>query len=1083
MKSMILTFCASLLLALPVIAQEPVFPVTNYITKDYGRDFHPANLAIAQDSRGMIYAANGFKLMEFDGNSWKSYPINKETWILSLAIGNSGIVYAGSQNEFGFFAPDSKGELKYNSISDSLKIIDTDFTNIWKVHSFSGGIVFQAEEKIFIYRKGKIEVISPETSFHTSFIVNDILYVRQRGKGLMQLKNSTLVRIKGSEIFDTTGVFLMLPFGSNSKKILVGTQEKGLWIYEPGNISTPFCQFKVDNLPMLQKAKITGGVLTGNKSFAISTMLNGIIILDTTGTVKSIVNKKCGLTDNDIKQVISDKCDNLWLAANNGISTIELSSPLSLFNEKSGIPGSINALKRYRNLLYTGTSEGLYVQQTKNESDNQFITVPGLSSQVWSLAEANGKLLAGTNTGIFQFSGKNFVKISNEESYTLFYSPEKKLLFSGGPKGVSVYSDEGLFKKLNCLNDIHEDIISITGNKIATSDSAEYWIGTRNNGVIRLKYFKNLIFKTDHYTSSDGLPGGPVTPFIYDSNTLFATIEGLYEFNSESVVKESLPDSLKNNKDFLKGFFSATSLTNDSVRKSVSSLAESSSKIWICSDNKIGYLDKKSNPGYISKPFQGIDVGKINLIYPEENGICWFGTTDGLIRFDENTMKNYNTEFFSLVRKVTLMDTDSSIFMGTNFKTDSVLNISIAQPDILKPVLPYKNNSIRLEFAAPFFEYPNNILYSYQLEGNNSKWSPWKKENYQEFTNLREGNYNFRIKARNIYGIESIPSQYSFSVLPPWYRSFAAYVLYLVSAIVLVWLIVRLYSYRLKLENIRLEGIVTERTLEVVRQKDEIENKNIVLEYQKKEIEDSIRYARRIQSAVIPSEEDCINLLHECFVFFRPLNIVSGDFYWIGQVENKIIFTAADCTGHGVPGAIMSMLGVAFLNEIVTKDHVTEPGSILNHLRNKVIEALQQHGVSGEARDGMDIAIICLDKQQMKLQYAGAYNPLVLIRNNEIIETRGDKMPVGIYENMIPFKGHEIAIEKGDVLYMASDGYEDQFGGAEGKKFKAKNFKEMLLEIHNYPMKEQKAIVERRFDEWKGDLSQIDDIVVTGIRL
>jgi len=305
----------------------------------------------------------------------------------------------------------------------------------------------------------------------------------------------------------------------------------------------------------------------------------------------------------------------------------------------------------------------------------------------------------------------------------------------------------------------------------------------------------------------------------------------------------------------------------------------------------------------------------------------------------------------------------------------------------------------------------------------------------------------------------------------------------MISAIGFVWLIVRLYSYRLKSENIRLEGIVAERTSEVVRQKDEIENKNTVLEYQKKEIEDSIRYARRIQSAVIPSEKDCQYLFPESFVLFKPLNIVSGDFYWISRVENKIIYTAADCTGHGVPGAFMSMLGVAFLNEIVNKDLITEPDSILNHLRGKVIQALQQQGISGEARDGMDIALVCIDLKESKLQFAGAYNSLIMIRNNEIFETGGDKMPVGIYEKMDPFKRHEINLEKGDVFYMASDGYEDQFGGPDGKKFKAKKFKQMLLEIHKLPMNSQKEIIERRFEEWKGDLKQVDDIVVTGISI
>jgi serine phosphatase RsbU (regulator of sigma subunit) len=369
------------------------------------------------------------------------------------------------------------------------------------------------------------------------------------------------------------------------------------------------------------------------------------------------------------------------------------------------------------------------------------------------------------------------------------------------------------------------------------------------------------------------------------------------------------------------------------------------------------------------------------------------------------------------------------------------------------------------------------------LEGSNPKWSQWSDENYQEFTNLREGNYTFIVKARNAYGTESRQTRYSFKILPPWYRSLASYAAYSLIALFLLWLSARIYSYRLKRENIRLEGVISERTAEIVRQKDEIVEKNTVLEDQKKEIEDSIRYARRIQSAVIPSEEFCQEIFPESFVLFKPLNIVSGDFYWISRLGHRIIYTAADCTGHGVPGAFMSMLGVAFLNEIVNKDNVTAPDQILNHLREKVIQALQQQGVSGEARDGMDISLISIDTHAGILEYAGAYNPLVMIRNGEIFETPGDKMPIGFYEIMNGFRKHEIKVEKGDVFYMYSDGYEDQFGGPEGKKIKSRRLKSLLQEICYYPMEKQKEMLEKNFEEWKGDLPQIDDVVMIGIAI
>jgi serine phosphatase RsbU (regulator of sigma subunit)/ligand-binding sensor domain-containing protein len=1076
----ILLFCIFCTLS----SQEAVYPVTNYTTKDYGRDFHPTNMAVVQDERGIIYAANGFKLLEFDGRSWKSYPINKETWILSLAVDSAGIIYVGSQNEFGRFVPDKRGELKYQSISDSLDLKERDFTNVWKVYVFSGGIVFQSEEKLFLYRNGKTKVIIPETSFHTSFIVNNRLFVRQRGSGIMELKENNLVKIKGGEIFDTTGIFLMLPFGRNNKKILIGTRERGFWLFEHESNSNLFKKFEVEDLPLLKKAIITGGVYTGNGSFAISTMHNGIIVIDTAGRTKAIIDKKHGLNDNDVKHFLLDHNQDLWLALNNGISRVEISSPLSVITEKSGLTGSVNTIIRFKNLLYAGTTTGLFVQDRNNKSDIMYEQVPGLSVPVRSLVEAGGSLLAGTDAGLFQVFTDKILRIGNEESFALLYYPEMKLLFSGGPKGLTAFRYNGSFKKINSLRIDGEDIVGIAAEKNETGTVPEFWLGTRYNGVIRIKVINDLTLISDSFNRSDGLPDGAVIPSFIDSKTVFETSQGLYSFINENIVKESVPDSLKNKKDFTKGYFSVLSNTNEKKRESASCAIETKSKIWICSDNNVGYLDKKKNMTRVSQPFRGIEAGRINVIYPEENGICWIGTTEGLIRYDENTGKDYNKNYFSLIRKVSIMSNDSAIFMGTYYKTDSGrIKITSEQAPDLKPTFNYGNNSIRIEFSAPFYEYSDKIFYSCQLKGINTRWSQWTQENFQEYTNLHEGNYTFSIKARNIYDTESMVGQYSFIILPPWYRTVTAYILYIIIALILLWLTARLYSYRLKRENIRLEGIITERTAEVVKQKDEIVSKNKVLEYQKKEIEDSIRYARRIQSAVIPSEKVCRDLFPESFIVFKPLNIVSGDFYWISRVGNRIIFTAADCTGHGVPGAFMSMLGVAFLNEIVNKDNITAPDMILNHLRDKVIQALQQHGVSGETRDGMDIALVSIDNEGNKLEFAGAYNPLIMIRNGEVIETSSDKMPIGIYENMKVFSNHEITIEKGDVFYMFSDGFEDQFGGPEGKKFKSKRLKQFLLEIHKYPMETQKDILERTFEEWKGDLPQIDDVVVVGLTI
>ncbi|HVN57002.1 MAG TPA: SpoIIE family protein phosphatase [Bacteroidales bacterium] len=1074
MKHNLILAVLAVLVSATASPQSGIYPVSNFTTKEYGRDFHPSNSAICQDRRGVIYAANSFKLMEFDGSSWKSYPTARETWILSMAVDSNGIIYTGSQDDFGFFVPDKKGELKYHSLAGSLKPGDLNFTNIWKVHAFSGGVVFQSEMKLFLYRNGRISTINPESSFHTSFVVNNKFYVRQRGHGLMKLADSSLVKIKGSDVFDTTGIFLMLPFGKSKDKVLIGTRGKGFWLMTGSNGAEQFTRFQAAPDDILNRAIITTGCVTGDGQFAVGTIHDGIVIFDSTGIVLSVMNTAKGLPDNEVRDMILDSGKNLWAALNNGISRIEVNSPLMILDERSGIKGGITCVIRSRGLLYTGTTNGLFREEPQFE---KFSAVPGIHSAVRSVADARGTLVAATDEGVFAISG-SFVKIIDpDEAYALCFYKPLNLLFAGGLKGLRTYSCDPPFREIGSLQIKGEDILAIAAEKGSGKGDALVWLGTRYNGVVRLKIEKGILLGTESFRQQDGLPEGSVTPVNLGKNILFETGHGIYGFTDENIVRESLPDSLKNNSKFVKGFFSPFNEFPKYPGESVSSLKETQNKIWACIDNNLAYFDKNDSNRYVDRPFKGMDAGKITTIYPEGNGISWIGTTEGLYRYDENSDKNYDLRYPCLVRKITLTDHDSALFLGTAYeKSGGLIRITSMQSPGAAPTVGYQDNSLRIEYAASFYEYPGKTSYLSRMKGRSDKWSSWSRENFQAFTNLKEGSYSFEVKARNIYGTESDTATFSFTILPPWYRTWPAYFAYGFAALVLFWMFARLYSYRLKRENIRLEGIITERTAEIVRQKDEIV-------HQKKEIEDSIRYAMRIQTAVLPSEKVRNELFPDSFVLFRPLNIVSGDFYWISKVGDKTIYTAADCTGHGVPGAFMSMLGVAFLNEIVNKDNITSPDEILSQLREKVIQALQQHGASGEARDGMDMALVSINSKENILEYAGAYNPLIMIRNGDVSEIPADKMPVGFYENMQGFRKHQVRIERGDTFYLYSDGYEDQFGGPDGKKFKSKRLKELLLSISGSPPENQKEILEKSLDDWKGDLPQIDDIVVVGIRI
>ena len=257
-----------------------------------------------------------------------------------------------------------------------------------------------------------------------------------------------------------------------------------------------------------------------------------------------------------------------------------------------------------------------------------------------------------------------------------------------------------------------------------------------------------------------------------------------------------------------------------------------------------------------------------------------------------------------------------------------------------------------------------------------------------------------------------------------------------------------------------------------------------MIEAQKSELTSSIQYARRIQNALLPRNDEFARLFPSFFILSRPKDIVSGDYYWLGVKDDVVVIAVADCTGHGVPGAFMSLLGVSFLNEILNKSVKIRANEILNQLRDQVIKSLRQTGKSKEARDGMEIALCVVDKGKNKLQFSGAFRPLYLVRNGEIHEMNGDNMPIGIYEeDDNSFTNKEMQFYDGDIIYLFTDGYIDQMGGESRKTFRSQNFKKLLMDIHGESMQKQKDILETNYNVWKGPNDQQDDILIVGIKM
>jgi serine phosphatase RsbU (regulator of sigma subunit)/ligand-binding sensor domain-containing protein len=1079
-KTSLITILLLFLYSIVLIPQTRYFPVSNYNTRSYGYG-EGTIWSVAQDKRGMIYAGTANGVLEFDGHTWKFIKVKDGAWILSLAVDPSGLVLVGSQGEFGYLAPDNSGSLFYHSLSNYLGENSKYFGNIWKIHITGFGSVYQAEERLFICNDSIIKEIVPETSFHLSFYTNDTLYVRERGIGLMKYANDNLVTASAEQIFRDYGIFAMLPYDN---KTLIVTQEKGLWVYERTG--------RIDQLELNQSEfidnQIYGGIVLKDGCMAFNTLKNGVLITDLTQNKQTIINNSCDIASNKVNHIMQDMRENIWLATDKGISIIDYSSPLSYYKEKSGLSGNVRSIIRFNGKLFIGTSEGLFVQNPviSNNNINQFVPVNNFRAEVLNMVVAENDLLVSTINGFYNYSDNRMIRISNLYGHCIYYSKKEKMFILGGNKGIEIFKKEKDFKLIKRINEITENIISVKENK-SYNNGLELWFGTSYQGLMRLRIDDKLNYRIEHFSESEGLPRDWILPFEYEGKVLFGTQIGLFSFKEDTIRLRS--NSAENDSLHVVTYFQHYKLSDFNLFLPVYNLTDAEDKIWLSVDNEIKYIDKEHNNQLVYQPFLGIRFGKINTFYPDGNtGICWIGAEDGVIRYDESYQKDYEFPYYCFIRKAKC-GVDSVLFNGTFFSMDNRKHqvIEFGQTDDSKPVLPYKLNFISFEFAAPFFREGNNLLYSNKLEGLDTTWSGWTSNVSKEYTNLSEGKYKFIVKAKNLFGVESRECYYSFVILPPWYRTIWAYILYFLLLSLVIIIAVKLGQLRLQAKNRILELKVQQRSAQIQKQKDEIEKQKDKIEKQNILIKESIRYAQHIQQAVQPLKIFIDEIVPDYFIFLKPCEIVSGDFYWIGRKNNLTLVAAVDGTGHGVPGAFINMLGIALLNEILSnlKPEEVAADIILNTLRKKVIKTLHQRGEEGEIHDGMDLALCIFDFDNLRLQYSGAYNPLYLFRNEILTEIKADSMPIGIHVNdTIPFSNNTISLEKNDIIYIFSDGYVSQFGGPDGnEKFKRKKFKDLLSEIHTKPLQEQQEILETRFNEWKGSQEQTDDVLVIALRI
>jgi serine phosphatase RsbU (regulator of sigma subunit) len=528
--------------------------------------------------------------------------------------------------------------------------------------------------------------------------------------------------------------------------------------------------------------------------------------------------------------------------------------------------------------------------------------------------------------------------------------------------------------------------------------------------------------------------------FVMDSKkTLWiGTGEGLIAFRDNSVIANiSQDDGLLSN---------SINLLADGGDGSIYIGTNKGLNRYFTQTNRVfSYTEKNGFTGIETKP---------NAVYQTSTGDFWFGTANGATNLRQSRLYTKGLEPLTHI-----------VGMQVNY-----------EPRVMKAgmKLSYKERSVVFDYYSICLTNPDVVRYKVKLDGADNEWRPITDQTSAIYSALPPGKYTFNLIAANSEGLwNKEPVTFHFVIKPPFYLSWWFIFLLLGAIVISIISYIKIRERNLIREKIILEEKVKQRTAEVVQKSQIIEEKN-------RDITASIRYAERIQRAMLPREEHYPDL----FVLYMPKDIVSGDFYWMYDNGDSLLIAAVDCTGHGVPGAFMSIIGHNSLNKVVREFGLTRPSAILDQLNAEVNKAILQSQEKG-INDGMDLTLISYHRKTKTVDLAGAYNPLYQVRNGEVIVHKTDRFPIGMHtlEQKKSFTNIQVDIQPGDMLYMTSDGYPDQFGSAEAKKFKAVNVKRILSEICSLPVADQKARLEKEIVEWKGDLPQVDDIMFIGLRI